>query len=167
MGSFKSPAAQARDGQTTLSGPPLGEDEWVRVWAVLPHSVSARITSEATKAAVDTRTGRVSATFDPGLATMSKVRYGIVDWRMLDEDGKEVPWQGEIAYALIDGLSDDVFGFIGRAIDAGSPEPLDVPANPEVPNSERLGEESGGTSGPSLTAVRLPPSSERTESPTG
>jgi hypothetical protein len=167
MGSFKSPAAQARDGQTTLSGPPLGDDEWVRIWAVLPHSVSARITSEATKAVVDPRTSRVTATFDAGIATMAKVRYGIVDWRMLDEDGKEVPWQGEIAYGLIDGLNDDVFKFIGQAIDNGSPADLASPVNPEDKDSERLGEGFGGTSGPSSTVVSLPPSLERTESLNG
>lgn len=120
-GSFRSPAQRASDDIETFSGPPLKEGEWIRYWAVFPHGIMARVTSEATDAVIDTRSRRLSATFDAGKAAMVKVRLGIVDWNLLDESGEPVRWDASRADELLDGLSDEVYGIIGNLIDSRRP----------------------------------------------
>lgn len=144
MGSFKSPARKAEDGIVTVHGPAAGlsEGEWVRYWEVFPHSLQAALTSEATTAKVEMGTRQVVATFDPGLAVLARLRLGIVDWSLLDEDGEPVPWDPSKSAALIDGLSDETFNWLSEHIGEPTrkPTPLAAPADPEVPRSESQGE---------------------------
>lgn len=153
MGSFKSAAKRAEDGVATVHGPEAGlsEGEWVQYWETFPHSLSGRLTSEATKASYDMQTRQVIATFDPGLSVIARLRLGIVDWNMLDESGNPVPWDASKAPALIDGLEPVTFQWLAEHI--GAPENkargLGEPADPTMERSESVGEGLGGNSEPS------------------
>lgn len=143
MGSFKSPARRTEDGVATVHGPNggLSDGEWIRYWETLPHSAKAKLTSEATSAKVDVLTRAMSATFDPGLAVLARVRIGIVDWNLLDESGQPVAWDPSRAAELIDGLSDETFEYLTGVIgEGGDIVPLAAPADPKMERSETQGE---------------------------
>jgi len=167
-GSFRTPALREKEDSGLLEGPPLAEGEWIRYWAVMPHGLTARVTSEATVADVS-RAGRVSASFDPGRAAMARYVFGIIDWWMLDETGAEVPWSRDDGARLLEGLSPEVFAALGRLIDGQRPAPplgsLSVPGDER---SETVGEAFGGRFTRSSPAARRPPrNSRRSASRTG
>jgi hypothetical protein len=153
MGSFKSPARRAEDGVARVEGPEAGLQvgEWVQYWETFPHSLTSRLTSEATSAKVDMVTRQVIATFDPGLAVITRLRLGILDWNLLDEDGNPVKWDATQSASLIDGLPPVVFNWLSEHI--GEPSKgaraLGEPADPNMERSESVGEASGGNSEPS------------------
>jgi hypothetical protein len=127
-----------------LRGPGHGldEGEWIAYWKVFPHSLTGRLTSEATHA-VAGPTGEVVATFDAGKATMMKVVLGIVDWNLIGSDGQPVKWTAAQARELVDGLPPETFLLLAQIISTDAPVPaLSDPVDDE-PNAETVGNASG------------------------
>lgn len=141
---FRGEAARERDDQETIMGPRpdlgLAEGEWVRYWARVPHSISAKVISAATIVSVDPVTNVQKVVIDAGLSSIARLRLGIVDWVLFD-NGVPIVWDRDQAHVLIDGLDAGLVTYlsenIGRVNEALS---LQRPANPEQPKGETKGE---------------------------
>lgn len=117
MGSYKSPAARAAEGQATLrpedrpeSVPPeewLGKGEWITYWTQMPYGTAADIAEVATLAVMDTNGGNraerrerrrsgggggVRAEYRAGRAAVATFVCGLVGWALFDETGNPVPF---------------------------------------------------------------------------
>lgn len=120
MGSYRTPGARtATQGEYRHES--FGSGEFITYWKVLPHSVQAAITSAATEAKVDTVRKTMNAIFDPGKAAMARLRLGIIDWTLRDENDIPVQWDPSRAGELIDGLPADVVSELGNLIGSGAP----------------------------------------------
>lgn len=139
----------------------LGPDEWIAYWAIFPHSFVGQVTSAATKAMIDPVTGQMQAAFDAGEAAITRVMLGIVDWHLLDEDKNPVQWDPRKARELMDGIPPEAFRALQVKVGNGSPQPeLGAPADPDKPDGETVGKDSGADSETSSTAIRRPSASK-------
>lgn len=137
---YRTPQERQSEDTDTLRGPGHGldEGEWITYWRNLPHSIKGRMTSEATVASM-MPTGQMVATFDAGVAALTRIRLGIVDWALKGPDGAIVPWDASRAGELIEGLPEETFTALQQRIGNGDRPDLDAPADPEVVRSETVG----------------------------
>lgn len=118
MGSYKSPAARAAEGQATLRPEDrpeqvdpaewLGPGEWIAYWTQMPYGTAADIAEVATLAVMDTSAprnrqerrdarrngggGGVRAEYRAGRAAVATFVCGLVNWNLYDETGSVVPF---------------------------------------------------------------------------
>lgn len=142
MGSFKSSTKRLAEGTAKFTDG-LGAGESITYWRVFPHSAQRNVLSEATTGHVDQATGQVVGAFDAGKAAYARLRYGIVEWVIFDDDGNLVPWDVSKASELLDGIDADVLMSLGNLINAGAAKSLGTPVVPERGQAGTLGEASG------------------------
>lgn len=138
---YRTPGERLAEDVAVLRGPGDGLDagESITYWRDLPHSVKGRMTSAATVATVAPGTNQVTAVFDAGIAALTRVQMGIVDWVLFDHEKNLIPWEPDKAAMLVEGLPEDTFMALQRVIGNGAAPVLDAPADPAAPRSETVG----------------------------